>query len=446
MLVAVMTAFSFASCEDVPAPYDLPTGGNGGNSAPEEVAEGDGTVDNPFNVAGANAFIEAGEGLDKYVYLKGKVSSVKECSAQYGNATFYISADGTTTASQFYVYRVKGLGNKSIASDDEVKVGDDVVVYAQLTNYNGTYETVQNSGYIYSQNGNGGSTPDTPSGVATGDGTKENPFNSVAANEYTSKLDADAKSDKPIYIKGKVVSVKEQYSTQFGNATFYISDDGKEANQFYVFRALYLGNEKYASGATLNPGDDVVVCGTVTNYKGNTPETVQGEAYLVELNSNGGTDNPDNPDTPVAGEGLTLDSTNGIVTMANTGVTEGDVFEATVESLNLEGDDSKGVTLSDITLSDGTVISFDGGNETNKPTYFKKYQAIRVYKNNGFTVKGAKKIAKIILTCDGAQYVGNATATLTFNGNNATYTNVYTEATGGGTQLRFKAIKIVYTK
>ena len=31
MLVATMTAFSFTSCEDVPAAYEIPGGGNGGN-------------------------------------------------------------------------------------------------------------------------------------------------------------------------------------------------------------------------------------------------------------------------------------------------------------------------------------------------------------------------------------------------------------------------------
>lgn len=36
MLVAVMTAFSFTSCEDVPAPYDLP---NGGGSTPDDNSE-----------------------------------------------------------------------------------------------------------------------------------------------------------------------------------------------------------------------------------------------------------------------------------------------------------------------------------------------------------------------------------------------------------------------
>ncbi len=288
MFAFIMAAFTFTSCEDVPQPYQTPDSGDDTPTI-EEVATGEGTVESPFNAVAANKYVEAGEGLDKTVYLTGIISSVKECSAQYGNASFYITEDGSTTKTQFYVYRVKGLGNNKIDSDDYVKVGDKVVVCAQLTNYNGTYETAQNTGYIYSLNGKtegGSTTPDE--GKATGDGTKDNPFNSIAANEYTSKLAADVNSEKEIYIKGKVVSVKEQYSTQYGNATFYISDDGKADNQFYVFRALYLDNKKYTEGTTLNPGDEVVVCGTVVNYKGNTPETVQGKAYLVSLKSNGG--------------------------------------------------------------------------------------------------------------------------------------------------------------
>lgn len=451
MLVALMTAFTFTSCEDVPAPYDIPNGGNGGETT-TEVAEGNGTVDSPYNPLAVVQYIkslEAGVNSSDYVYIKGIVSSTKEISAQFGNASFYISADGTTTGTQFYVYRVKGLGNKNIASDDEVKVGDEVIICAKVVNYGGnTPETVQGEGYIYALNGKteGGTTPST--GQATGDGSKENPFNSVAANQMASKLASGAKTDKQYYIKGKVVSVKEAFSAQFGNASFYISDDGKEDNKFYVFRTLYLGNEKWTEGKTnVAVGDEVVVCGSLINYMGNTPETVQGETYLVSLKSNGGgTETPDTPDTPEVGEGLTLDTTNGIVTMMNSGVTEGNSIEVSVADMNLEGDETAGTPITTITLSDGTKIEFDGGGETNKPTYFKKYQAIRVYKNNGFTVTGKSKIAKIVFICDGAQNVGNKTATLTFSGNTATYKNVYTEEKGGGVQFRFKSVKIVYAK
>ena len=448
MLVALMTAFTFTSCEDVPAPYDIPNGGNGGETT-TEVAEGNGTVDSPYNPLAVVQYIkslEAGVNSSNYVYIKGIVSSTKEISAQFGNASFYISADGTTTGTQFYVYRVKGLGNKNIASDDEVKVGDEVIICAKVVNYGGnTPETVQGEGYIYSLNGKteGGTTPST--GQATGDGSRENPFNSVAANQMASKLASGAKTDKQYYIMGKVVSVKEAFSAQYGNASFYISDDGKEDNKFYVFRTLYLGNEKWTEGKTnVAVGDEVVVCGSLINYMGNTPETVQGETYLVSLKSNGG--GTETPDTPEVGEGLTLDTTNGIVTMMNSGVAEGSSIEVSVEDMNIEGDEAAGTPITTITLSDGTKIEFEDGGEKNKPTYFKKYQAIRVYKNNGFTVTGKSKIAKIVFTCDGAQNVGNKTATLTFSGNTATYKNVYTEEKGGGVQFRFKSVKIVYAK
>lgn len=448
MLVALMTAFTFTSCEDVPAPYDIPNGGNGGETT-TEVAEGNGTVDSPYNPLAVVQYIkslEAGVNSSDYVYIKGIVSSTKEISAQFGNASFYISADGTTTGTQFYVYRVKGLGNKNIASDDEVKVGDEVIICAKVVNYGGnTPETVQGEGYIYALNGKteGGTTPST--GQATGDGSKENPFNSVAANQMASKLASGEKTDKQYYIKGKVVSVKEAFSAQFGNASFYISDDGKEDNKFYVFRTLYLNNEKWTEGKTnVAVGDEVVVCGSLINYMGNTPETVQGETYLVSLKSNGG--GTETPDTPEVGEGLTLDTTNGIVTMMNSGVAEGSSIEVSVEDMNLTDDGETGTEVTTITLSDGTKIEFDGGGETNKAKYFKKYKAIRVYKNNGFTVTGKSKIAKIVFTCDGAQYVGNKTATLTFSGNTATYKNVYTEEKGGGVQFRFKSVKIVYAK
>lgn len=44
MLVALMTAFTFTSCEDVPAPYDIPNGGGSSEMA------GNGTAENPYTV------------------------------------------------------------------------------------------------------------------------------------------------------------------------------------------------------------------------------------------------------------------------------------------------------------------------------------------------------------------------------------------------------------
>lgn len=271
MLVAAMTAFSFASCEDVPAPYDMPNGGNGDTPSTVETPSGDGTQANPFNVLAANAFIEAGEGLDQYVYLKGKICSVKECSAQYGNATFYISEDGSTTATQFYVYRVKGLGNQKIASDDEVKVGDDVVVYAQLTNYNGTYETAQNTGYIYSLNGKtegGSDTPDVPS---TGEGSQSNPYNVTAAIAKASA--------KNVFVKGYIVGCineKSLSSASFDTFTaqtnILIAESASETDASKCMPVqLPTGDIRNSLNLSANPSNlkqEVTLYGNIETYFG----------------------------------------------------------------------------------------------------------------------------------------------------------------------------------
>ena len=116
-------------------------------------------------------------------------------------------------------------------------------------------------------------------------GTQENPYPASKAYEFAAGLDADAKSDD-VWITGIIAKIDEKFGTTFGNATFYITDDGKTTDKmFQVYRALYLGNKKYDNEADQNisVGDKVVICGKCTNYKGNTPETVQNEAYVVSI-------------------------------------------------------------------------------------------------------------------------------------------------------------------
>ena len=119
----------------------------------------------------------------------------------------------------------------------------------------------------------------------TGAGTLLDPFDCIAAINYATALSADVESTEDVYIKGKVVSITEEYTTNYGNASFDISNDGENKNTFKVWRALYLGNKKFTSDKTqIKVGDEVIICGKVVNFKGNTPETVQGKAYLYSLN------------------------------------------------------------------------------------------------------------------------------------------------------------------
>lgn len=91
-----------------------------------------------YTVSKAIELIEAGKDLNTPVYVKGKVSEiVTEFSEQYGNITFNISEDGTTSGQQFQFYRNFKEANKTkwTADDTLPGVGDDVIGYGTLKKY-----------------------------------------------------------------------------------------------------------------------------------------------------------------------------------------------------------------------------------------------------------------------------------------------------------------------
>ena len=309
--MAAMAAFTFSSCEDVPEPYTLPTQPDAGGTTEGE-PKGTGTAADPFNSIAAINYcktLEAGVESDKEVYIKGKVQSIKDqFSTSFGNGSFYIADD--ESSEKFYIFRSLYLGNKKwTASDPELKEGDEVVVCAKVMNYMGnTPETVANKTYLVSLNGKtaDGSGSGDITGTAKGDGSAANPFNSVAAQKYTAALDSGVVSDKEFYIKGKVQSIKDQFSAAFGNGSFYIADDAN-STQFYIFRIYYFGGEQWKEGdMTLKEGDEIVVCAKLINYMGNTPETNQG-GKLISVNGKtsgegGGTVTPGPTPDPTPGE------------------------------------------------------------------------------------------------------------------------------------------------
>ena len=297
MFALAISAMTFTSCEDVPAPYALP-----GNEDPVVIEPtGSGTLEDPYNVAAALDYVNglaADAESPQDIYIKGKVVSVNtnynESEPQFGNAVFYISDDGTS-AKQFYVYRALYLGNKKYTSGTTLAKGDEVIICGKVVNYKGTTpETVQSKAFLYSRKGvtEGGGSGDAVEGK--GSGTLDDPFNPVGATKYASSLPADQDSEKDIYVKGKISridtdknGVAQNFDNgTFGNASFYISEDGSENGEFYVFRTLYLGNKKWVAGAgdIVKVGDEVIVCGKVVNYKGNTPETSANKSFLYSLN------------------------------------------------------------------------------------------------------------------------------------------------------------------
>ncbi len=102
----------------------------------------DGTEADPYTVADARVVIDkVGETGIADKYAKGIVSEiVTPYNSQYGNISYNISDDGTTTAAQLQAFRGKGINGENFTSADDVQVGDEVVVKGLLKKYNNIYE------------------------------------------------------------------------------------------------------------------------------------------------------------------------------------------------------------------------------------------------------------------------------------------------------------------
>lgn len=442
-LFLAMAAITFSSCEDVPAPYNMPTE----NESQKVLPSGTGTAADPFNVAGVVKYIDEGGSAETEVYVKGKVVSVEQGSwkADYGSLKYYISEDGTPT-NQFYVFNgYAGPNRTKFTGEDALKQGDEVVICGKVDVYNGTKEFLANN-YIVSLNGEGGTTtPDTPT---TGKGSESNPY-TVA--EAIAAIKAGAPTSE-VYVTG-IVSDVYFYSDQYKSLSYYISDDGK-SKDMQVYSGKGLNGADFTSKDDLKVGQKVTIKGIIKAFNKNGTDIMEidknSTIVKIEGEGTGGEVTP-KPDTPDTGNGkITFADDHRTLTLENSKATAGEsvTFDFTAQNYENQTD------MTTIKLSDGTTITFDANGEINGSKYYTSGTAVRVYKNNKIIVKGTKEIAKIIFHCN-APYKkngetvncdGNETATINFSGKTATYTNVFTGTTGGGVQLRFSSIDIVYAK
>lgn len=125
---------------------------------------GSGTQDDPYTVSDVLLLFNNNQVPTLNVYVRGIISNIKSLDvSQWTRAQYYISDDGTTT-NQFYVYNGLYLNQASFTSNDQIQVGDEVVIYGKLTTYNNINEFAANN-YIVSLN--------RPSDVLLGDVNKD---------------------------------------------------------------------------------------------------------------------------------------------------------------------------------------------------------------------------------------------------------------------------------
>lgn len=437
MIALATMAVAFTSCEDVPMPYNDPSSNSKGQDTTVVITPtGTGTADDPFNVASALAYIDAGVNLDQTVYVKGIVTSISEIdTGTYGNATYYISDDAAASNS-LEVYRGYALGNKHFTSEDELKVGDEVVVCGKLVNYNGSRKEFTQGSYVYSRNGETGGGGTEITGTPEGEGTQAKPYNVAAAQTIIAN---GTYTTEKVYVAGTVSSIGEVDTGDFGNATYFISDDGTSAGALEVYRGYYLKGEKFTSADQLKVGDKVVVYGQLTMFY-STPEITQG-SQIYSLNGKTGDGGDDDNQQTV---------------LENVGTLNGNTLTLVSADLGIESQQDVPV----LKAVDGTTVTFKQGEGTNAPKYYSAGAAIRMYAKNLFTVSGTKKVASIVLNCVDASRTGNEQlyaqpgtvtkdgAVVTVSGIDATSVDVVNDYTENkaGTQLRIVSMVITYAE
>lgn len=359
MMALAMIATVFTSCENVPAPYSVNFEENNNNTnTPTTPASGTGVEVDPFNVAAALKYIDAGQDLDKQVYVSGTIVSVKEIdAANYGNATYLISDDGTTNG-QLTVYRGFALGNKKFTANDKLNAGDKVVVYGKLVNYKGQKQFAQGS-YIYSLNGNKAAQP-TPTADLNTEST------AWTVTEAVQKIQANQTATGEAYVKG-VISEVVSYNENYKSITYYISDNGTDKT-LQVFSGKGLNGADFAAKTDLQAGQTVIVKGNLKAFTNR-----QGKV-IMEIDKN-------NKIISISGASTPQPAATGLTAKFETGM---DNF-----------------TINNITLP--SDLSFVWKHDASK-----KYMKASSYKNN------TNYAAQSRLESPAFSLVGKTSATLTF--------------------------------
>lgn len=166
---------------------------------------GAGTKENPYTATDAVAMHDASTMPSAEAYYKGTITGIKTSSdniVKYGNCDYYI-ATGTDTV---IVFRGLYLGNVAFTAGDQIKEGDEVVVYGKLVDYKGDAE-LDKGNYIYSLNGKTAS--DTP--VTIPDVANIAAFKDIATS---SKANLTLKDAKVVYA----------WTSNNGNTSVYVRD------------------------------------------------------------------------------------------------------------------------------------------------------------------------------------------------------------------------------
>ena len=124
---------------------------NGGNDDDDDIADGNGEATSPYSASQLVEILTSGKAIpDTPRYVIGVISSIEEVSTSYGNATYYISNNGKSDTPQLCIYRGYYLGGEKFTSENQIAVGDEVVICGTPILYNDTKPEMDSGNYIHS--------------------------------------------------------------------------------------------------------------------------------------------------------------------------------------------------------------------------------------------------------------------------------------------------------
>ena len=343
----------------------------------------------------------------------------------YGNATFYMeNVKGAGSMDDFLAFQVYGPNGQKITDPNVVAEGDFVVVYGELTNYNGTYETTgKGSAYIWNSTNSliGNTTPSnevTVTGLQYADAYY---YEEEGVGYYEIDLYKDMDPDTYEYVYPELYLAVEAKSktalngtyellyaglwttvndsVEMGDAVGTVTIKNKDDNNNYSFVGSYVGTD----GKTYKFNQVVNVLGAYD---------VDADYEVIELKEE--TETPPTPPTPPTGGAI--------------------IFDADVDQGNA-GTDSNNATAYTVSKSGVTLEVSSGilGTYNNEMHY-------RVYKNQTLTVTSTVgNIAKIEFTCTANDDAKYGPGCFTWSAGNYTYSGAVGTWSGDAAEVIFTA-------
>lgn len=275
LALALAGAMFMVACDDTPAPYNPNPGGGEGGKDTTVVTEKKITCAEAVELCGK--LTDGSQSAETYV-ITGYITDVF-ANISKNQQSFWLAdtKDGGKMIQAFWANLPEGV--------EAFTVGSKVTITGKLLKYvkpDGTVvPEVKNPTVTIIETGGGTVTPDQPiEGTPAGTGVENDPYNVAGALAYIQTLSAEDKPEALVYTKG-VISEVVKLGTS-GSIQFKMHDKNVN-NSLLVYYCNNLGNVPFKAQTDLKKGDEVIVCGKVVNYAGNTPEYTPG-AYLVSLN------------------------------------------------------------------------------------------------------------------------------------------------------------------